>query len=72
MLHITRSIVQGAGLGTFIFLIYILELKPICNFNVLMISRSSALNTLPLILQRSLDTLLDWQKLVSLSLIAPN
>ena len=35
MLHITRSIVQGAGLGTFLFLIYILELKPICNFNVL-------------------------------------
>ena len=34
-LSVTRSIVQGSGLGSLLFLIYILDLKTICNINIL-------------------------------------
>ena len=34
-LSITRSIVQGSGLGLLLFLIYFLDLKPICKINIL-------------------------------------
>ena len=34
-LSITRSILQGSGLGLLLFLIYILDVKPICKINIL-------------------------------------
>ena len=34
-LSITRSIVQGSGLGPLLFLICIVDLKPFCNINIL-------------------------------------
>ena len=71
-LPITRSIVQGSELGQLLFLIYILDLKPLYDqscVNTLMISRNSVLNTLPLILQMSSGTLLNGLKL-SLSFVA--
>ena len=45
-LSITRSIVQGSGLGPILLLNYILDLKPICKINILCINIADDLSQL--------------------------